>query len=354
MSTASLAFSGSGPIAAGTRDRVLESARELGYAGPNPLGRQLRSGRSGIVGVFLGDVLRRIFREPVAVQTLDGLVATLAPLGLGVLLLPAGSACKGDRSVDDAGAPTQRTPGGTSLAPDLSSTAAMDVAVLLWGANPYDEVVQNLGRRGIPFVNVEGPSGQDAPLVTIDDRGGTAAMGRHLRALGHERIALVTMSFGPDVRAGYADAERTGPGLDNYTRRRLAGAHDAGIDPIAVFETPASLVEHGTTAGRALLALEPRPTAIMCQSDLLAAGVMLAARELGVRVPEDVSISGFDGIELAWLAPDVLTTVSQPFTEKGAAIARHIEAIIAGKRLPDTILDVELRVGTTTGPPPAE
>src|SRR4029079_7764979 len=88
VSTASLAFSGAGPIAAATRDRVLASAAELGYSRPNPLGRRLRSGRSGIVGVVIGDALRRSFRDPVSVQTLDGLVSTLGPLGLGALLIP--------------------------------------------------------------------------------------------------------------------------------------------------------------------------------------------------------------------------------------------------------------------------
>ena len=68
---------------------MLAAAGELGYLGPNPLGRQLRSGRSGIVGVVVGDALRRSFRDPVAIQVLDGLVGTLGELGLGVLLIPA-------------------------------------------------------------------------------------------------------------------------------------------------------------------------------------------------------------------------------------------------------------------------
>ena len=88
VSTASLAFSGAGPIAAATRQRVLDAAAALDYSGPNPLGRQLRRGRSGIVGVVVGDSLRRAFRDPVSIQVLDGLVSTLGPLDLGVLLIP--------------------------------------------------------------------------------------------------------------------------------------------------------------------------------------------------------------------------------------------------------------------------
>lgn len=89
ISTASLAFSNSGPIAEATRTKVLHAARELGYTGPSALGRQLRSGKTGIVGVVIGDAIRRGFRDPVLVSALDGLVRRLGEHGLGVLLIPA-------------------------------------------------------------------------------------------------------------------------------------------------------------------------------------------------------------------------------------------------------------------------
>jgi DNA-binding LacI/PurR family transcriptional regulator len=89
----------------------------------------------------------------------------------------------------------------------------------------------------------------------------------------------------------------------------------------------------------------------VAQSDLLAAGVLLAARELGLRVPEDVSVAGFDGLDLPWLAPDVLTTVVQPLAAKGEAIGHAVESLLAGEAPEPLYLDVELRIGTTTGPP---
>jgi DNA-binding LacI/PurR family transcriptional regulator len=137
------------------------------------------------------------------------------------------------------------------------------------------------------------------------------------------------------------------------TRRRLEGVTDAGVVPVAVWQTPASLVEHGATAGHALLSAPDRPTAIVCQSDLLASGVVLAARELGLRVPQDVSVAGFDGIELPWLGADVLTTVVQPLTEKGVAVGHLVEDILAGEGPVHRELPVSLRIGTTTGPAPA-
>ncbi len=332
VSTASLAFSGAGPIADATRQRVLDAAAELGYSGPNPLGRQLRSGRSGIVGVVVGDALRRSFRDPVSVQLLDGLVDTIGPLGLGVLLIPG---------------PT--SPGGPAVDP-LVEAAAMDVAVMLWGGTLDDPTLEALARRGIPVVVVEGHELSGVVTVGIDDRGGVAELAAHLRDLGHRRVATVTLPFGPERQGGLADLARREQIAWSIPRRRLEGLLDAGVEPVGVYEAPASLVEHGSAAARALLSGPPetRPTAVVAQSDMLAAGVVLGARELGLRVPEDVSVAGFDGLDLPWLAPDTLTTVVQPIAEKGATVGRVIQAVLAGEHPADDVLPVSLRVGTTT------
>jgi DNA-binding LacI/PurR family transcriptional regulator len=336
VSTASLAFSGAGPIADATRQRVLDAAVALDYSGPNPLGRQLRSGRSGIVGVVIGDALRRAFRDPVSVQLLDGLVDAISPLGLGVLLIP-GSTDPALRAVDP-----------------LVESAAMDVAVIIWGGTLDDPTMQALRRRGIPTVVVEGHDLRDVVTVSIGDRDGVADVTRHLVDLGHTRIAAVTLPFGPERQLGLADAARQDEIVWTLARRRLDGVRDAGVTPVAVYETPASLVEHGTAAAHALLSgpADTRPTAVVAHSDLLASGVVLGARELGLRVPEDVSVAGFDGLDLPWLAPDVLTTVVQPIADKGAAVGHAIEALLAGDSPADTVLPVHVRVGTTTGPAP--
>lgn len=339
VSTASLAFSGAGPIAAETRARVLAAATSLGYAGPNPLGRSLRSGRSGIVAVVIGDQLRRSFRDPVSIQVLDGLVGTLGTMGLGVLLVPAtpGDVAAGDAPVLDP----------------LLASAPMDVAVLIWGAHSDSPVLAALQQRGVPMVIGEGPALEGVPLVGIEDRRGTADLVRHLTGLGHERIAAVTLPFGRERRCGVVGPERMEQLDWTPTRHRLEGFADAGVVPAVVVEAAASLVEEGQAAARVALAGPDRPTAVVAQSDLLAAGVMLAARELGLRVPEDVSVAGFDGLDLPWLGPDVLTTVVQPLAAKGEALGHAVAALLAGDSPGPVQLAVELRVGTTTGPPPA-
>jgi DNA-binding LacI/PurR family transcriptional regulator len=339
VSTASLAFSGAGPITPETREKVLAAAAELGYTGPNPLGRQLRSGRSGIVGVVIGDHLGRAFRDPVSVQVLDGLAEVLGEERLGVLLIPG--------VWSGADEPVTVDP--------LVESAAMDVAVLVWGVFPEDPTLDALRRRGVPVVVGEGRAVEGAPLVTIDDRAGTAEAVRHLVELGHTRIAEITLPFGRDERSGPVDAARLALVGRTPTSNRLAGVRDV-VEPVLSWETPASLVEHGLDAATEILGAwvpaDERPTAIIAHSDLLAAGAVIAARELGLRVPDDVSIAGFDGIDLPWLSPDVLTSVHQPLRAKGAALGQAVIGLLAGAEPASTMLSVGLTIGTTTGPAP--
>lgn len=332
VSTASLAFSGAGPISAATKERVLAAAAGLGYTGPSALGRSLRSGRSGIVGVVIGDQLRRSFRDPVSVQVLDGLAGSLGPRGLGVLLVPA----TGEEGYTD------------DL---LVSTAPMDAAVLLFGARRESPIFDTLRRRGVPVVLGEGPKDLGVPVVGVADRRGSELLARHLMELGHRRVAVVTLPLGGPRRCAPVDDGRLAEIDCPPAEHRLAGLRDAGLEPVATIEAAASLVEAGAEAGRVLLDVPEPPTAVITHSDLLAAGVLIAARELGLRVPQDVSVAGFDGLDLPWLAPDVLTSVAQPFAAKGAAIADAVMAILDGETPPDVELPVELRLGSTTAPP---
>lgn len=327
LSTASLAFSGAGPISAATRQKVLDAATGLGYTGPNPVARSLRRGRSGIIGVVVSGDLRARFRDPVALQTLDGLATTLAAEGLGVLLLPSEPA------------------GG-----ELLAHSAMDAAVLL--TLTAGDAARTLRRRGVPMVRVDSTA-RGASSVLVEDEEGMAALAAHLRALGHRRVAVLTLGWSNRRRQGPIDLARTPPAKVPYTAARMAGILRAGIDPVAVEETTGSLVEEGIRAGHAVLAASPRPTAVVAMSDLLAAGVVLAARERGLRVPEDVSVAGFDGATLPWLAEHELTSVGQPIEEKGRRAAQAAIRLAAGEKVSSVTLECTLRVGTTTGPVPA-
>jgi DNA-binding LacI/PurR family transcriptional regulator len=330
-STASLAFAGSPRVAPATRERIFDAAAELGYAGPDPIAASLRRGRSGVVGAFVGERLLYAFRDPVAVQLLDGITEVLSGHGVGLLLLAG-----------DAGRPA-----ATQLA-----RIPLDAAIFATCGLEDDPALDLLRARGVPVVGVEGPVAEDIVLIDIDDRGGTAELAAHLRDLGHRRVASVAMPLRLDGTRGPVDAARRARVHYRDVRHRIAGVEDV-FGPVPVIETASNAVAEGEVAGRTLLDVPAgrRPTAVVAQSDVLAAGVLQAAAGLGLRVPDDVSVVGFDGADLPWL-PGSLTTVVQPSDAKGRAAARAAMALVAGERPADVTLPIALRVGTTSGPPP--
>jgi DNA-binding LacI/PurR family transcriptional regulator len=157
-----------------------------------------------------------------------------------------------------------------------------------------------------------------------------------------------------DGTRGPVDAARRARVHYRDVRHRIEGVEDV-FGPVPVLETASNAVNDGETAGRALLDVpaDVRPTAVIAQSDVLAAGVLQAAAGLGLTVPDDVSVVGFDGADLPWLGAVQLTTVVQPTDAKGRAAARAAMALVAGERPEGVLLPVSLRVGTTSGPPPA-
>ena len=332
VSTASLVFSGSGPVAEATRRRVLDAAARLGYAGPNPVARSLRQGMSGIVGVLIGERLLHAFRDPVAVALLDGLTEELAPAGFGLLLL-SGSSGRAGPTVEQV----ERAP--------------LDAVVVESGGGD-EPVLAALRRRGVPVIGVEGPRLPDVPLVRIDNYGATVELTRHLLELGHSRISVVTLPLGAGNPRGRLTAEHRANATAATCVDRLRGVEEALGREAPAWQAGNGLIEEGRRAGRELLSGRNRPTAIIAQSDLLAVGVVQAAREFGLRVPEDLSVAGFDGIDTPWLADLRLTTVEQPMTEKGRAAGRLLVEVLAGARPDGVQLPTVLRTGTSTGPVP--
>jgi DNA-binding LacI/PurR family transcriptional regulator len=336
ISTASLVFSGSGPVSDVTRQRVLDAADRLGYAGPNPIARSLRQGKSGIIGVLIGERLLYAFRDPVAVALLDGLTEELAPAGFGLLLLSGSS-------------------GRTGPTPKQLERAPLDAVVVESCGGDDAPAVATLQHRGVPIIGVEGPHLPNVPVVSIDNHGATAQLTRHLVELGHRRISVATLPLRqPGTRRGLLTDTHRATATSTTGIDRLRGVEDALGHAVPAWETGNGLIEEGHRAGLELLAGAPhqRPTAIVAQSDLLAVGVIHAARELGLRVPQDLSVVGFDGIETPWLSDLLLTTVEQPMTEKGRTVGRMVIEVLAGTRPKTTQLPISLRIGSSTGPAP--
>jgi DNA-binding LacI/PurR family transcriptional regulator len=330
-STASLAFSGSGPVSAATRERVLAAAKALDYGGPDPRARSLRRGRSGIVGVVIEERVSEAFRDPIKIAMLDGISEELGRIDAGVLILA------------DVGSNEH----GTTIA-----DAPMDAVVLLGCSPRYSVSLATLRSRGIPIVAIEGDPGDGVLQITQDNRDATRRGVEHLRELGHRHVAVVTLPLDSQRTRGTATPQRIAASTATTSLERLAGTRDVFPDARAVV-TAGSRVEEGRIAARALLDLPAasRPTAIVAQSDLLAAGVIRAAEELEIAVPEQLSVLGFDGVRVDGLWPYDLTTMVQPALEKGRAAGRAVLQLLAGEHPEPAAFTSVFHRGNTTAPP---
>lgn len=200
-----------------------------------------------------------------------------------------------------------------------------------------------LRSRGIPFVLVDptGEPGHEFPSVGASNWTGGLAATRHLLDLGHRRIATVT---------GPANVLSSRARLDGY-RAALDGA-GVPVDPALIRQGDFHL-EDGLAHGRRLLALVDPPTAVFAGNDVQALGVYQAAHEAGLRIPQDLSVIGFDDLPPArWSIPP-LTTVRQPLTEMAAAAAGMVVTLAAGAPVARTRLELstELIVRASTAPP---
>jgi DNA-binding LacI/PurR family transcriptional regulator len=324
-STASLAFSGAGPVSDATRAKVFAAAEKLNYAGPDPRAQSLRRGRSGIVGVVIEDRLRDAFRDPINIAMLDGISDALGAESLGLLLLT-------------------ETEGGADI-----SLAPMDGVILIGCSTELDRPVTAFRQRGIPIVAIEAEPMPGVLAIDLDNRDATAQGARHLKQLGHDRIALITLPLEGSRAGGDLAPEREATSRAHTTLERIRGARDVFPTATGVVARGSS-VEDGLEAGRELLARHPRPTAVIAQSDLLALGVIRAAEEAGLSVPGDLSVLGFDGVRIEGAAPYELTTLVQPAVDKGRGAGRAIIDLLAGADAKPGAFRSELRIGNTTGP----
>lgn len=334
-STASLVFSGKGPVAAATADRVRAAAADLGFAGPDPLASSLRQGRVGTVAVVVEGPLRAAFRDPFALGVLDGLAEELDDTGRTMLLVA-------------------QPPEDLDRAVEQLATQAVDAAVFPLCGLADNPLVEHLAARGVVMVGSGAPLDGRVAHVLTDEAGAMALPTRHVLDLGHTRLAHVSMMLRPGVATGPVTPADLADAAYPDARGRAEGFYATAGQQAPAVQVADLTVGAGEEAGRLLLDVpsERRPTAVVCQADLLAAGVLRAATALGLRVPEDVSVTGFDGVDLPWL-DHTLTTVDQPGPAKGRALGRLVRARLEGAPVRDEAFPVALRVGTTTARPPA-
>ena len=305
-----------------TRQRVQQAALDLGYR-PNAVARGLARGRMYAIGVLFSDVEPQIVTNPYATGVLQGIMGAAARAGYNVLLFTRTSkdihqsaSFIGDRSTD----------GILVIAPYVDSP-----------------VIATLAALDIPIVAVSSRfEDHGVPSVDLDNALGARLAVDHLLKLGHTRIAHIMGDFDH---------------ADSITRRSAfeAALHDAGI---AVEPAYIQVGHYKTTDAydctRALLTLPNPPTAIFCGNDEMAQGALDAARDMGISVPAQLSVVGFDDVPLASLLTPPLTTVHQPLEQIGELATRLLIARMAGVAgAPQThCLQPELVVRGSTGPVP--
>lgn len=327
-SAVSFAFNDPGRISEATRERILGIAQEMGYT-PNPLARMLKAGQTQSLGVLLPQALARTMENPYYSRFLMGVGQVCDREGFTLLLTP---------------------PVRDSMLKAIPYAGADGFIVC--GLETDRGEVTELRRRAVPFVLVDGHPPPDVPNVGVDDRRGAYDVIQHLTQLGHRRIAILSLEPGPDV---------TEHGYHGPLARRMSGITEALLEAdltwkdVTLSEVPCTRMD-GYRAGRELFAgrsPEERPTALAVMSDVLAIGAVDALRDLGLSVPEDVSVTGFDDLpEVSWMRPR-LTTVRQPITTKGSTAADFLISAIRGEdQHPHQRLATTLMVRDSTDQPP--
>lgn len=324
VATVSNAYNRPDQLSPELRERVLQVARELGYAGPDPLARSLRRGRSGVIGVVYDAPLDYAFADPAAAIFLGSLAQVIQQDALNLLLL----ACAQDA---------------------LPVRGAGVDGFVVYCAAEGSELLDAVLERGLPTVLVDQQAQPRAARVGIDDVGGARAAAAHLEALGHRHIGVLCLELGPDPRSGEVNADREAQLAYHTTAERLRGYRlGAPEAELYLAETEQNTREGGEAQAAALLRAHPEITALLCMSDVLAQGALRAAAALALNVPGDLSVVGYD--DLPGSAALDLTTVWQPTADKGKEVGRALLALLAGEAAADLSLPTRLSVRGSAGP----
>lgn len=308
-------------VADETRRRVQSRINEMGFE-PNNSARSLKRGRISSIGFVVPDL-----GNPFFAAVAEGIQQAIADRD--ILLVLCLTWARAERE---------------NYYAQVLRTQRLDGVIYLSGTGlPSSSLMELAQRRSVVFVDERLP-GLAIPFVNAANRSGARAVAAHVLEAGHRRLAIVD-----------------GPPRLWTSEQRLAGYREAiaaaGVDPDTVEVVTG---DYGEESGyRAAVTLlrrgrAQRPTAILCANDLMAFGVIRYCRELHLRIPEDISIVGFDDIPGAELLDPPLTTVAQPGREMGGAAARLLLHGIGALTEPQrqTEFPTEVRLRASVGPPP--
>ncbi|ARI55403.1 LacI family transcriptional regulator [Streptomyces sp. S8] len=317
QATVSLVLGGKWPgrVSEATARRVRESAAELGYR-PNLAARSLRLGRTRTALLVVPALTNEFFA-----RVYTGAAAVAAEHDFGVVLYPS--------------------PDGTGPARDpfASARASLDGVI---ASSMASDALSALHGADLPLVMLDSdPAGTDAAAhVNLDIADGMRQVTDHLLGLGHRRFVHLASAVDTWTFAVRAEA----------LREAVDAVPDAEVRTV---RAPLDVRAGREAAEQALTVAGERPTAIVCDDDILAAGACKAARRLGLRVPDDLSVTGFDDLALATAVEPELTTVQLPAEQVGERGMAALLAVLEGRGTEAGSLPVRLVVRGSTAPPAA-
>lgn len=302
----SFAFNSPERLNAGTAARIRGVADSLGYR-PHFLSRTLVEKHTMTIGMLTPEGSSVVFGDPFYAELYTGVAAQTDQAGYGLLLL---------------------SPLNGSLVRALGR-ATVDGFVAVALAEDHPEVEQ-IRRAGLPMVLVDGAALPEHASVESNDEVGARSAARHLLSLGHREFVVIGIEP-PSISGAFGDS--AGP-TETVSSRRLTG-YRQGLELGGVrlrderFVVGPASFDGGVATFHRIWEDGLRPTAILAMSDVMAIGVIWAAREMGLAVPEDLSVVGFDDLEMAQHSNPPLTTVHQPIRQKGEEAARLLLRMIA-------------------------
>lgn len=318
-STVSRVFNNPDLVQPSTREAVMSIASAHGYR-PNASARTLRTQRSQVLGIVLPTL-----ENPVFAECLQGMTAATAAQGYAIMPLTTHYCLESEQE-----------------AVDQLTAFGVDGLVLVVSDAARSQAIRRLQKQGLPYVLVYNRHPAH-PCVSVAGDTAMHEIVQGLAGMGHQRIAMICGRLAASDRA----------------QQRFAGFLEAmelaGLTPCPLIEVP--FIDNAIREISGSLARPDRPTVLVCSNDLLAVRAVRAAHESGLRVPDDISITGFDGIRIGNDLTPRLSTVAQPNAEMGAAAARWLMQSIATRQRPhpaeSVTLPYRVRWAESCAPAPA-
>ena len=325
--TVSNAFNRPDQLSSVLRNKILDECERIGYHGPNPAARSLRTGSTGVVGIMLAEKLAYNFSDPCAIEFLEGVSQILDDARVNMLLMP-----------------------GREEFYKKTSLESIPDRYIIYGPPKDLPLLDRIERQHKPIISVDFNLENHLSL-NIDNYGGAKAAANHVFETTSGPVAVIGLRLSKD-----ADGERinaTDLYDPNYSisRQRLNAYLDASKEanrPIGfdyIWDTSKSSWDEGVKAARSALSVSPRPTALLCMSDNLALAALSVAREMGLHVPQELSIVGFDDTPAASVNHPEVTTVYQPSLEKGRLAAKMV---LNPENYDSIVLPTELKIRETS------